>query len=203
MILGYLDVNPKNVDVESQKRTISQCAKAYDFDIDLFLKGSDICSTCVFDDKGEHTVIVGNIVSLGTSMEEMEKNIKGLSKKQISLVTAKEEYFWTSDDLKAMPQILRMANELRGSMVSILTTKALSERKSQGIVLGRKSRNRQSKLEKYSNEIRLRKADNQSNSRIAKELNVCEATLSKFLSRHPEIAQLGTKYKRNKAKRAL
>ena len=158
MILGYLDTNAKNIDVEKQRQQILQYATANNLMVDMFVQDTNVCSVASNLETENHTVIIANIVALGTSLPSIKENIEMLGGLNLTLMSAKEGYVWTSEDLRAIPAGLDLIISIRRSLSSIVTCKALSERKSQGIRLGRKTPNKQRVFDDKEDEIRRKLA---------------------------------------------
>ena len=76
MILGYLDTNTKNIDVESQRQQILQYTAANNLAVDMFVQESSVCAVASNLELTEnHTVIIANIVALGTSLQQIKENL--------------------------------------------------------------------------------------------------------------------------------
>lgn len=187
MILGYLDTNAKNIDVEKQRQQILQYATANNLMVDMFVQDTNVCSVASNLETENHTVIIANIVALGTSLPSIKENIEMLGGLNLTLMSAKEGYVWTSEDLRAIPAGLDLIISIRRSLSSIVTCKALSERKSQGIRLGRKTPNKQRVFDDKEDEIRRKLAAGITKTQIAKDLNVSYGYLFTFLKSHPEL----------------
>ena len=86
-----------------------------------------------------------------------------------------------------MPKALDLIINIRSSLTSIVTCKALSERKSRGIRLGRKTPNKQHVFDGKEEEIREKLAKGVSKTQIAKDLGVSYGYFFTFLKSHPEL----------------
>ena len=75
MILGYLDTNTKNIDVESQRQEILDYASENGLIVDMFLQESSVCAIVSNLETENHTVIIANIVALGTSLQQIKENL--------------------------------------------------------------------------------------------------------------------------------
>lgn len=187
MILGYLDSNEKNIDVENQRQQILHYASENGLLIDMFVQESEIKALQSSLKTNNHTVVFANIVALGTSLLQIKESILMLSHLNLTVVLAKECYVWQPDDLRTIPAGLELSINIRNSLSSIVTKKALGNKKAQGFTLGRKTRNKRRALDGKQEEIISRKLNGESNLKIAQALGVTPTTLYAFYREHPEI----------------
>ena len=188
MILGYLDTNTKNIDVESQRQQILQYTAANNLAVDMFVQESSVCAVASNLELTEnHTGIIANIVALGTSLQQIKENLSLLGEANLTLISVKEGYIWKPEELHSMPKALDLVINIRSSLTSIVTCKALSERKSRGIRLGRKTPNKQHVFDGKEEEIKQKLADGVTKVQIAKDFGVAQVTLYAFLKQHPEL----------------
>lgn len=195
MILGYLDTNAKNIDVESQRQQIIQYTAANNLAVDMFVQEKNIPTLVSSIESTNHTLIIANIVALGSSLQQIKENIALLGEANLTLMSVKEGYIWKPEDLQSMPKVLDLIINIRSSLSSIVTCKALSERKAQGVHLGRKTPNRKRVFDGKEDEIREKLAQGVTKTQIAKDLNVSYGYLFTFLKSHPELKQ--TEYERS------
>ncbi|MCM1324010.1 MAG: hypothetical protein NC218_07600 [Acetobacter sp.] len=187
MILGYLDKNEKNINVENQRQYIQQYAIKNNLTIERFVQETNIKTLISNLETTDYTLIIANIVSLGTSLQQIKENISQLGDLNLTLVSVKESYIWKPNDLHFMPKFLDLIISIRSSLTSIVTCKALSERKSQGIRLGRKTPNKQRVFDGKEDEIKQKLVAGITKKQIAKDLGVSQGHLYVFLRMHPEI----------------
>ena len=187
MILGYLDTNTKNIDVESQRQQILQYTAANNLAVDIFVQESSVYAVASNLETENHTVIIANIVALGTSLQQIKENLSLLGEANLTLISVKEGYIWKPEELHSMPKALDLVINIRSSLTSLVTCKALSERKSRGIRLGRKTPNKQHVFDGKEDEIREKLAKGVSKTQIAKDFGVAQVTLYAFLKQHPEL----------------
>ena len=188
MILGYLDTNTKNIDVESQRQQILQYTAANNLAVDMFVQESSVCAVASNLELTEnHTVIIANIVALGTSLQQIKENLSLLGEANLTLISVKEGYIWKPEELHSMPKALDLVINIRSSLTSIVTCNALSERKAQGVRLGRKTPNKQHVFDGKEEEIKQKLADGVTKVQIAKDFGVAQVTLYAFLRQHPEL----------------
>ena len=172
MILGYLDSNKKNIDVESQRQQILSYTSETGSEVDMFVQESEIKALRLSLKTNDHTVIFANIVALGASLFQIKESL---------LILAQ------SKNLAEILSGLELAIDIRNSLSSIVTKKALADKKASGFSLGRKSRNKKRRLDDKSDEIIMRKLRGESNLEIARALGVAPTTLYGFYRQHPEL----------------
>ena len=188
MILGYLDINTKNIDVESQRQQILQYTAANNLAVDMFVQESSVCAVASNLELTEnHTVIIANIVALGTSLQQIKENLSLLGEANLTLISVKEGYIWKPEELHSMPKAIDLVINIRSSLTSIVTCNALSERKAQCVRLERKTPNKQHVFYGKEDEIKQKLADGVTKVQIAKDFGVAQVTLYAFLRQHPEL----------------
>lgn len=190
MIVGYLDISENNVSRQEQQILLQDYACSTRCRIDVFHCDSDIRNLYQTLQSGRHTVLVANIVSLGSSLRDIRNNLQFNG---LSLVSVKEDY--TARPNQKTMDILQgfdLALNMRKSMQSIITANSLNRKKAEGITLGRRfgSRNKKRRLDDRREDICQMLTDGISCTQTARQLGVSRATLYDFLHRHPEIAVL-------------
>lgn len=187
MILGYLDNNEKNIDVERQRRQILDYASENGLVVDMFLQESKIESLKSSTKTDNHTLIVANVVALGTSLLQIKGSLSVLADLNLTVISVKEGYIWEPKDLEQISAGLGLVIAIRSSLSSIVTRGALAERKAQGVQLGRKTPNKKRVFDGKEEEIRQKLADGVTKVQIAKDFGVAQVTLYAFLRQHPEL----------------
>lgn len=187
MILGYLDKSEKNIDVELQRQQITEYAADNDLTIDMFVQETNVSTIVSSLETVNHTLIIANIVALGASLPQIRENISKLGKLKLTLHSAKEGYVWNPKDIQAIPKGLDLIISIRSSLSSVVTSKALAEKKSQGIRLGRKTPNKKRVFDGKAEEIKQKLAEGLTKTQIAKDLDVSLGYLFTFLKCHPEL----------------
>lgn len=195
MIVGYLDISENNVSRQEQQILLQDYACSTRCRIDVFHCDSDIRNLYQTLQSGRHTVLVANIVSLGSSLRvrDIRNNLQFIVDNGLSLVSVKEDY--TARPNQKTMDILQgfdLALNMRKSMQSIITANSLNRKKAAGITLGRRfgSRNKKRRLDDRREDICQMLTDGISCTQTARQLGVSRATLYDFLHRHPEIAVL-------------
>lgn len=192
MILCYLDTSEKNISIDVQQKIVVDYATKYK-NIEIFIKDSDISFLIKSLTENKNTILLANVVCLGKTLKEIRDNIDKLVKKQCTIVLVSENRTISpKKNAKNVIQGLDYALDMRNSLSSIITKKALAEKKAQGFTLGRKSRNRKRILDDKQDEIILRKLKGETNLQIAQALEVTPTTLYSFYRQHPEIKKLFT-----------
>ena len=192
MILCYLDTSEKNISIDVQQKIVVDYATKYK-NIEIFIKDSDISFLIKSLTENKNTILLANVVCLGKKLKEIRNNIDKLVKKQCTIVLVSENRTISpKKNAKNVIQGLDYALDMRNSLSSIITKKALAEKKAQGFTLGRKSRNRKRILDDKQDEIILRKLKGETNLQIAQALEVTPTTLYSFYRQHPEIKKLFT-----------
>ncbi len=192
MILCYLDTSEKNISIDVQQKIVVDYATKYK-NIEIFIKDSDISFLIKSLTENKNTILLANVVCLGKTLKEIRNNIDKLVKKQCTIVLVSENRTISpKKNAKNVIQGLDYALDMRNSLSSIITKKALAEKKAQGFTLGRKSRNRKRILDDKQDEIILRKLKGETNLQIAQALEVTPTTLYSFYRQHPEIKKLFT-----------
>lgn len=192
MILCYLDTSEKNISIDVQQKIVVDYATKYK-NIEIFIKDSDISFLIKSLTENKNTILLANVVCLGKTLKEIRNNIDKLVKKQCTIVLISENRTISpKKNAKNVIQGLDYALDMRNSLSSIITKKALAEKKTQGFTLGRKSRNRKRILDDKQDEIILRKLKGETNLQIAQALEVTPTTLYSFYRQHPEIKKLFT-----------
>lgn len=192
MILCYLDTSEKNISIDVQQKIVVDYATKYK-NIEIFIKDSDISFLIKSLTENKNTILLANVVCLGKTLKEIRDNIDKLVKKQCTIVLISENRTISpKKNAKNVIQGLDYALDMRNSLSSIITKKALAEKKAQGFTLGRKSRNRKRILDDKQDEIILRKLKGETNLQIAQALEVTPTTLYSFYRQHPEIKKLFT-----------
>ena len=192
MILCYLDTSEKNISIDVQQKIVVDYATKYK-NIEIFIKDSDISFLIKSLTENKNTILLANVVCLGKTLKEIRDNIDKLVKKQCTIVLVSENRTISpKKNAKNVIQGLDYALDMRNSLSSIITKKALAEKKAQGFTLGRKSRNRKRILDDKQDENILRKLKGETNLQIAQALEVTPTTLYSFYRQHPEIKKLFT-----------
>ena len=138
MIIGYLDNSQKNISIESQRDIINQYAQDNACPIDIFLTEPDIKNIKDNINSKENIIIIANIACLGSKLATVTENIESMIFDGFTLITVKENLkFESSEETKQLLNGIKLSIELRNSMVSVITRKALDDKRAKGYKLGR------------------------------------------------------------------
>lgn len=194
MIVGYLDISENNVSRQEQQILLQDYACSTRCRIDVFHCDSDIRNLYQTLQSGRHTVLVANIVSLGSSLRDIRNNLQFIVDNGLSLVSVKEDYTArpnqkTMDILQGFDLALNMRKSMPVHHHGQFSEPQKSRRHNG---LGRRfgSRNKKRRLDDRREDICQMLTDGISCTQTARQLGVSRATLYDFLHRHPEIAVL-------------
>lgn len=189
MILCYLDTSEKNISIEEQRQIVTNYTNQHsNISIDIFFNDADISSLIQSLTTQDNLIISANIVCYGKTLRDIKNNIETLINKHCSIISVVEDYILTSDtNANIFIRGLEYAINIRNSLSSIVTKKALNDKKANGFVLGRTSRNKKRILDDKADEIMLRKIRGENNLQIAKALGVAPTTLYAFYKLHPKM----------------
>lgn len=193
MIVGYLDISENNVSRQEQQALLQDYARSARCRIDAFHCDSDIRNLYQTLQSGRHTVLVANIVSLGSSLRDIRNNLQFIVDNGLSLVSVKEGLYGAakpkdhgySSGLRPCPEHAQKHAVHHHGQFS-------EPQKAAGIALGRRfgSHNKKRRLDDRREDICQMLTDGISCTQTARQLGVSRATLYDFLHRHPEIAVL-------------
>jgi len=134
------------------------------------------------------TLVVQNVLYLGSMVNEVVETLNELSNHKVNLFFVDEGASFRAEKLPELVTSLRFASKLHRSLISERSRDALQERKSKGFKLGRPFGHASLQLDGYKEEIRTMLASGITISEIAKKYGVCWRTISNYLKRNPEIA---------------
>lgn len=138
MIIGYLDNNEKNIDIEAQQKLVLNCAENSSLTVDLILSDKTIKNLPIKLKTGGHILLVANVLALGDSLTEIIDSIDQQNTLHNTVICAAENLtFAPTEKTQDIIVGLRLANNIRSSLTSILTKKVLQQRKAKGQKLGR------------------------------------------------------------------
>lgn len=187
MILGYLDKSEKNISVTEQRQQIIQYASKNNLIIDMFWEDKDVSVLSEKLNTNNHTIVIANIVALGTTLATIKDNIRLFATAGIKVVSVKEGLCLNFEHISEIIKGFELALDIRNSLSSIVTCKALAERKASGVVLGRKTPNRTHVFDNKGEYVKQQLAKGVTKVQIAKDLGVSQGYLYAFLKAHPEL----------------
>ncbi len=190
MIVGYLDNNPKNISVDNQQDVINQSVQQNMETVDVFFCATDIKSIKNNINTKNNTLIIANIACLGNKLATIVENIEFLISNGFELISVKENLkLNSSQEALLLIQGIKLSIDIRNSMVSTITKKALSDKKNEGAVLGfpkgKKCKN--TILERNKQKITQMLKLGRSKRQIADEIGCSMALIFKYLQQNPEL----------------
>ena len=130
MLISYININPKNISAEEQTQMMDAFVKEHGFKIDMRYSARNIAELLLNIQSNSHIIIVANIVSLGESLAEIIENLQNLLKQQIDIISVTEDCQFTTDTISDdFMQGMKFALECRTNLLSVVSKKALSEKK--------------------------------------------------------------------------
>ncbi len=192
MIVGYLDASDRNVSIEEQRQVVEEYAHASNFAIDVYSSG-EISELLNSLQTSGHTLILANIVGLGNSLSAIKDNIKLLLSKGSNLISIKEDLVVKpNQEIEWLIKGMELSIDIRNSMVSTITKKALNDKKSKGYKLGRDfgSKNKKYIWEGKEEEIKQMLLSGYSRKQTATETGISIVSLYNYLKQNPELKQI-------------
>ncbi|MCM1324618.1 MAG: hypothetical protein NC218_10890 [Acetobacter sp.] len=188
MIFGYLDIGGRNVDAKIQHQQIIQYAIENNLEIKNFIQESNI-KILYNNNFGTNcpTLLIANIVALGASLATIKESIASLASAGVTIISAKENLCFLPENANKIIDGIELVLNIRSSLSSVVTCKALAERKAAGIKLGRRVPNSKHIFDNKEEIIRQKLAQKITKTQLAKELGVSLGYLYVFLKAHPEL----------------
>lgn len=138
MIIGYLDNNEKNIDTAAQQQLLLDYAENFSLTIDLLLSDNSVKNLQHKLKTDGHILLVANVLALGDSLSQIIDSIEQQNTLRNTVICAAENLtFAPTEKTQDIIVGLRLANNIRSSLTSILTKKVLQQRKAKGQKLGR------------------------------------------------------------------
>jgi len=190
MVVGYLDCSQKNIDINIQRDIVNQYAQVNACVVDVFFNDQDIKKVKNNINSKENTIIVANIACLGNKLITIVENIEFIISNGFTLISVKENVkFDSSVETNQLLKGIKLSIDIRNSMVSIITKKALDDKKSKGYKLGRDFglKNKRYCWNGKEEEIKNKILSGMAYLRIAKEVGISVASLYNYLKLNPEL----------------
>ena len=191
MIVGCINNNKKNVDAETQRKVISDYALANGLLIDAFYTYDHVSQLVDSFQITGHIVLFANIVSIGENLAQVKDNLRLLLSKKLKIISIKENMILESDkNADFLLQGLELTLDILSSMKSVISKRALANKKEQGYKLGRKG----SKNKKYiwngkEDEIKRKLLAGVSRKQVAKDAEMSIFSLYNYIKQTPELKQ--------------
>ena len=193
MIIGYLDNNQRNISTDEQRDIVNQYACNNAYNIDIFLNDTDIKNIKDNINSKENTLIMANIACLGSKLVTIVENIELLVSNRFELISVKEDLkFDSSDETTQLLNGIKLSIDIRNSMVSTITKKALGDKRAKGYKLGRDFglKNKRYCWDGKEEEIKNKLLSGVSKLQTADEVGISIASLYNYLKLNPELKEL-------------
>ena len=190
VIIGYLDNSQKNISIESQRDIINQYAQDNVCDVDIFLTEPDIKNIKNNINSKENTIIIANIACLGSKLATVTENIESMIFDGFTLITVKENLkFESSEETKQLLNGIKLSIDIRNSMVSVITRKALDDKRAQGFKLGRDFgfKNKRYCWNGKEEDIKNKLLSGMTRQQTADEVGISIVSLYNYLKLNPEL----------------
>ena len=191
MIVGCINDNKKNVDAETQRKVISDYALANDLIIDVFYNYDTVLQVTESFQTTGHIVLFANIVSIGENLAQVKDNLRLLLSKNLKIISIKENMILESGkNADFLLQGLEQALDIMKSMISVVTKRALKNKKEQGYKLGRKgSKNKKHIWNGKEDEIKQKLLAGVPRTQVAKQTGMSIFSLYNYINQTPELKQ--------------
>ena len=193
MIIGYLDNNQRNISTDEQRDIVNQYARDSAYNIDIFLNDTDIKNIKDNINSKENTLIMANIACLGSKLVTIVENIELLVSNRFELISVKEDLkFDSSNETTQLLNGIKLSIDIRNSMVSTITKKALGDKRAKGYKLGRDFglKNKRYCWDGKEEEIKNKLLSGVSKLKTADEVGISIASLYNYLKLNPELKEL-------------
>ena len=193
MIIGYLDNNQRNISTDEQRDIVNQYACNNAYNIDIFLNDTDIKNIKDNINSKENTLIMANIACLGSKLVTIVENIELLVSNRFELISVKEDLkFDSSNETTQLLNGIKLSIDIRNSMVSTITKKALGDKRAKGYKLGRDFglKNKRYCWDGKEEEIKNKLLSGVSKLQTADEVGISIASLYNYLKLNPELKEL-------------
>jgi len=193
LILGYLDCSQRNISADMQRDIINQYARENLCDVDVFLNDQNIKNIKDNINSKENTLIMANIACLGSKLAAIVENIEFLVSNGFELISVKEDLkFDYSNETNQLLNGIKLSIDIRNSMVSTITKKALNDKRAKGYKLGRDFglKNKRYCWDGKEEEIKNKLLSGVSKLQTADEVGISIASLYNYLKLNPELKEL-------------
>ena len=193
MIIGYLDNNQRNISTDEQRDIVNQYARDNAYNIDIFINDPDIKNIKDNINSKENTLIMANIACLGSKLVTIVENIELLVSNRFELISVKEDLkFDSSNETTQLLNGIKLSIDIRNSMVSTITKKALGDKRAKGYKLGRDFglKNKRYCWDGKEEEIKNKLLSGVSKLQTADEVGISIASLYNYLKLNPELKEL-------------
>ena len=193
VIIGYLDNGQKNISIESQRDIINQYTQDNACPIDVFLTDHDIKNIKDNINSKENTIIIANIACLGNRLATVTENIESMIFDGFTIIAVKENLkFESSEETMQLLNGIKLSIDIRNSMVSVITRKALDDKLAQGFKLGRDFgfKNKRYCWNGKEEDIKNKLLSGMTRQQTADEVGISIVSLYNYLKLNPELKNM-------------
>lgn len=193
MIIGYLDNNQRNISTDEQRDIVNQYARDNAYNIDIFINDPDIKNIKDNINSKKNMLIMANIACLGSKLAIIVENIEFLVSNGFELISVKENLkFDSSNETTQLLNGIKLSIDIRNSMVSTITKKALKDKKDQGAILGfvKGQKCKSTILERNKYKIIQLYHEGKTKKQIAQTVGCSISLIFKYLQQYPELKMI-------------
>lgn len=196
MVYGYIRISTDTQTVENQRFEIEKYAGKNNIKIDKYIE--EIVSGAKQYNKRRlglllkrvnkgDTIIISELSRLGRTLYMIMDILNGCLNKEIKIISIKDG-FKLEDDIssKVLAFAFGLSAEIERKLISQRTKEALNRLKNKGVKLGRRkgSKNKHTKLEKYTNRIITAFNNGETKANLARKYKVHINTIYAFIEKH-------------------
>ena len=193
MIIGYLDNNQRNISTDEQRDIVNQYARDNAYNIDIFINNPDIKNIKDNINSKKNMLIMANIACLGSKLATIVENIEFLGSNGFELISIKENLkFDSSKETTQLLNGIKLSIDIRNSMVSTITKKALNDKRAQGYKLGRDFGYKHKRYiwEGKEADIKNKLLSGMTRQQTADEVGISVFSLYNYLKLNPELKNM-------------
>ena len=192
MIVWYVDNSQKNVSASEQRDILNKYARDNSYSIDVFLTDPDIKNIRDNVSSKNNTLVIANIACLGSKLTNIVENIEFLVSSGFEIISIKENLkLDSSEETTQLVKGIKLSIDIRNSVLSTITKKALDNRKAKGFKLGPAFGNKRKKSwSDFEAPIIKMLSSGMSRQAVADKLGISTTSLYNFIKLHPELRKL-------------
>ena len=174
--------------VDNNKNLLNDYSSKLGLGIDEYISDSHINSEFINRLSSNDIIIVENVLSLGSWVEEIVDTISKLSNLKINLYLIREDLQLKASELSDISNGLLIAHKIHRSLISLRSHKAIHERIAQGHSFGRPVNSFSSKkLDGKIDELKALLSKGMPLTDIAVELNVSRSTIYNYMKNNHKL----------------
>ena len=193
VITRYLDCSQININTYKQRDIAGQYAQCNACPIDIFLTEHDIKNIKDNINSKENTIIIANIACLGNRLATVTENIESMIFDGFTIIAVKENLkFESSEETMQLLNGIKLSIDIRNSMVSVITRKALDDKRAQGFKLGRDFgfKNKRYCWNGKEEDIKNKLLSGMTRQQTADEVGISIVSLYNYLKLNPELKNM-------------